>query len=744
MKGLFAFLSYTQAIDDASTLLSVKAKMKSETSLFENFMKGVDGRNVTQMASLMQNLVESQLFGDGVTETSGDVKLDADISDALKTIKDLLLGDIQRALKAEHANDQHSVGQLHKCWEQCATARDSDDQQVNDLRTIMQQSKMAHETCRTDVYTKYVDKVKKCNALDFWTKELVCPVCYREECTTIRDPSNTKVGDMLQEIISWATSSYAEWLVKHTACAQAVRDHEVADLDCDNTQGSFESGTCAHRQASWASCNVNQMACCQRCSIEFNTEVNRVECAEKDRKIDWSATKKIECYIDVLMASPTDTELQAKCTADGQCTINQWREAKYKSCEEVCVDIDFEAGDYKVVDGVNTTHRSDSAHGDRCTRHLDIHFPAIPSCVKCPPRVPGPCDEQWTSVHYSTYDSMSAVTELDHQNVCHPDQHVWWWAYSRAECRPCAPLIGRTLAVEDSCVYGNQVKIFWTNVDQMLKSDSYLNLNEVIVNGGAKMQVTMSDSLGVPHVKENCVDGNPETFCHSRNTKDWWAAFTLEEPTCIETITVLNRGTSPDHFWSRIVGAGISVINQGTEIFTDTFDSPKKSYEWDLREGGMWEDGKVDVPQLTEGPISAQIISEHDTYDHRFPAKNVLDSTWQGGSHNNGQTWLTRNCGGGWFVMQMQEIGTIKEFHILNTCNTPHNDRSTKDISISLSNDNTNWENVINYQMQRCTPIKGDPLVLPSPHPIKAQYIKVELKTCYGVGAGLNYFQAFR
>jgi hypothetical protein len=863
MKGLFALLPCTHAVDDVSTLLSVKATMKSETSLLENFMKGVDGRNVTQMASLMQNLVESQLFGDGVTETSGDGKLDSDISDALKTIKELLLGDIQRALTAEHADDQHSVGQLHKCWDQCATARDSDEQQVDDLWTIMQQSKVAHETCRSDVHAKYVDKVEKCNALDIWIEGLKCPDCYKEECVTIHDPSNTKVGDMLQAHISWAKSSYAEWSVKHAACAQAVRDHEAADLECDKTQGSFESGTCAHRQALWTSCTVNQMACCQRCSNEFNAEVNRVECAEKDRKIDWSATKKIECYIDVLMASPTDAELQAKCKADGKACINQWRENKYKSCEEVCVDIDYEAGDYYLVDGVNSTHRTDSAHGDRCTLHLDIHFPAMPSCVNCPPPVPGPCEEQWINTYYSAYDSKLAVTELEDENECHPDQHVRWWAYSRAECLPCAPLIGRTCGVgphpevKDSCFYGNQVKIFAT--DQMLKSDSYLNLGEVIVNGGAKMKVTLSDSWAAPHLKDNCVDGNPDTFCHSKNPKGWWVAFTLEEPTCIETITVLNRH---DGWHDRIVGAGISVINQGTEIFTDTFDSTKKSYEWNLREGGkvdvsaalvtssksamlaagwswtgcttshhggdnldsgiwchsqeemhlkipmsggpswctatfmngygntaangfvrfmkngvqlgearansqatvsfeyhagdaleLWEGfaiAKVPAnwiqcgPQPLEGPISAQVISEHDTYDHRFLAKNVLDSTWHGGSHNNGQTYLTRNCGGGWFVMQMQETGIIKEFQILNTCNTPYNDRSAKDISISLSIDNTNWENVINYQMQRCTPIKGDPLVLPSPNPIKAQYIKVELKTCYGASAGLNYFQAFR
>jgi hypothetical protein len=925
-------------------------------STIENFMKGVDGRNVTQMASLMQNYVESQLFGDGVTATQGDIHLDADIAEAFKTIKDLLLGDIQKALNNEHSNDQHAVNQLHKCWDQCKSAHDSDQEQVDEMWTIMQQTKTAHETCREDVHAKYVDKVIKCNALDVWIDGLKCPDCYKEECVTIHDPNNRKVGDMLQAHIAWATSSYAEWSVKHAACAQAVRDHEAADTACDKTQGSFESGACAHRQALWTSCNVNQMACCQRCSVEFNAEVNRVECAEKDRKIDWSATKKIECYLDVLMASPTDEQLKAKCKQDGTACINQWREAKYKSCDAVCQDIDYEAGDYYLVDGVNTTHRSDSSHGKRCTLHLDINFPRMPTCVNCPPPVPGPCEEFWINTYYTEYDSTSSVAVLEDENECHPDQHQKWWAYSRAECRPCASLIGRTCGVapgvKDSCFYGNQVRIFAT-----AETRGWMNLGEVIVNGGAKMQVSLSDSWAAPHLKDNCVDGDPNTFCHSAHPKGWWVAFTLEEPTCIETITVLNRHNG---WHDRIIGSGISVINQGTEIWTDTFDTAAFRYEWNLADAGLshagtydvyyrggkrsvgavmgcdggieqpgifkdqlrtegvrekcsqardakaiyyvmnthgagkyeclWPEGnnlvgshytgpnafwgtieyrstsqsscpkpgdapKVstagnydvyyrggkrsvgavmscdggieqpgifkdqlrtegvrekcsqardaqatyyvlnthgagkyeclwvegdnvvgshytgpnafwgtieyrltsrtscppqasredeDVPQLIEGPISARIISEHDTYDHRFPAKNVLDSTWQGGSHNNGQTYLTRNCGGGWFVMQMQEIGTIKEFQILNTCNTPYNDRSTKDISISLSKDNTNWENVINYQMQRCTPIKGDPLVLPSPNPINAQYIKVELKTCYGASAGLNYFQAFR
>jgi len=446
MKGLFAFVPCIRA-DDTSTLLSLtlKSKLNLHSTAIENFMRGVAGRNVTEMASLMQNLAESQLFGDGVTENQldqGDVKLDSDIAEALRTIKQLLLGDIQRALNAEHADDQKAMENLHTCWDQCKQALQDDQQQVDEVAGFMKSSKTAHEQCRKDVHAKYTEKVKKCNDLDRWIDALECPNCVKEECVVIRDPDSRKIGDMLQVHLAWATRSYGEWTQKHKACADAVKVHEETDERCDRTQGQFETDSCSYRQAVWSTCNVNKMACCERCSVDFNAEVNRVECAEKDRKIDWSATKKIECYIDVLMASPSDEELQAKCKKDGKACINQWREAKYKSCEHVCANVDFETGEYRVVNGVNTTHRGAHSHGDRCTLHLDIHFPAQPLCTDCPPPPTGPCEDPWIIEHYAEFDSKLAVSELDSENACSPDVHQRWWAYSRAECRPCPTLIG--------------------------------------------------------------------------------------------------------------------------------------------------------------------------------------------------------------------------------------------------------------------------------------------------------------
>ena len=61
----------------------MKSKLSVESGM-EHFMKVVEGFNVTQIGSLMYNLVESQLFGDGVTETSGNINLDSDIKEVLK------------------------------------------------------------------------------------------------------------------------------------------------------------------------------------------------------------------------------------------------------------------------------------------------------------------------------------------------------------------------------------------------------------------------------------------------------------------------------------------------------------------------------------------------------------------------------------------------------------------------------------------------------------------------------------
>lgn len=610
MRVLLAALPYASSVpaDDDSTLLSVRGQTTlnqesgSQSFSAANFMHVIQGQNVTQMASLMQNFVESQLNGDGVTE------LDSEVAEALKTIKALLLGEIQTALTKEHTGDQESVDALHKCWEKCEDAKQEDQDDVGKFWDLMQSAKSAHETCREDLHGKYIDKVTKCNALDVWVKDLECPECNKEECVVIHQPDSKTIGTMLQGHITWATNNHAEWTKLNEACSKAAEAYTDADFECDDVQTEFETNTCGHRQAVWSSCNVNQMECCATCSEDFDKEVNRVECAEKDRKIDWSATKKIECYIDVLMASPTKDELKngktfvddrgntvtrSGCKEGGKSCINQYREQMYKDCEEVCVEVDFEPGtaEYRETDGINTTHRTRSSDGgsvtgDRCTTHLDINFPQMPHCEKCPHPLPGPCEFPFISTYYEDFDNTGGIDALSGAKPCTPDKHTHQWAYSRAECKPCTDLIGRSKNADDSCFWGDTLMVADNG-----HANGYLNIMDVEVNGAAPAKAELSSKWSNSWKAENCLDGDPETGCHSGRNQatNWWATFKLDEPTCINSIKIVNRPTShceglpkSKRCTGRFVGADVSVLNQGTMLWTDRVESDQPSWEWTL------------------------------------------------------------------------------------------------------------------------------------------------------------------
>ncbi|CAK0901714.1 unnamed protein product, partial [Prorocentrum cordatum] len=149
-------------------------------------------------------------------------------------------------------------------------------------------------------------------------------------------------------------------------------------------------------------------------------------------------------------------------------------------------------------------------------------------------------------------------------------------------------------------------------------------------------------------------------------------------------------------------------------------------------------------PITVADPLSGAIYDHGPVYDARFPASAVLDSTWEGGSHNNQQTWLSPNGYTSWFIVKLDTACTVTEFHLLNTCNTPHNDRSTKDYTIMVSSDSVNFAVAASGTLARCEPIKDHPLVLSNTGPSSGiRFVKFVMDSYYGSSGGLNYFQAF-
>lgn len=431
----------TDAVDnlqDDASLLSIRANnalASSSRELSANLMDAVGNRNVTQMAAMMQTLAEETIQGDGIV-------LDKDIQSALDMIKNTLLGNIRAALNNEHTVDQTVLDQTQDCFQKCEHDRHDHSSELENFENSATTLKASHNDCRQHVQDLYISKIEACRDLDEWMSKLVLPALQKEECL---DPEQSKMQSFFTDVKTWVETNEPVWKTMNQKCTSATQEYLEADQECDETQGDWEAAACALVTAQWSGCNVEYTGCRASCITTFHTEVKRVECAERDRKIDWSATEKIACYLDVLLMSPTDAQLKENCE-EGQNCLQRLRETKFHECEQVCEEIDYDnpLDEYRVVDEVNTTHRADDASVEkRCTRHLDINFPSIPCEHQCDPLPTVPCEDDFIEEHYTEFDKTTPVQQVASRPKCHEQEHKTDWAYNRATCIACPALTGK-------------------------------------------------------------------------------------------------------------------------------------------------------------------------------------------------------------------------------------------------------------------------------------------------------------
>jgi hypothetical protein len=572
---LLASLAYA---DDEFTMLSMRhAASLSTHSTLDALESVVDSRNVTQMALLVENIAKESLSGD----------LDESIMKALKGLE-VLVTQIKNAMRREHEADQDIMDKLNQCFANAKADLKSEKEDVAELAGQVVRSQSEFKTCRGSVHEAYVKKILDCEDLDDFVASLRWFEGIEQECIW---SDSDKVGGHIEAGRIWYESNYKIWQEKHEKCTASLHAYDTADEVCDRIQGHFEIDTCAHRQASYTACNDHFMNSCSACSIEFDEKVNEVECREKDRKVDFSAAEKIKCYVDVLLATPTDEELKENCDANGENCLTNTRIKQYKECENVCHEVDFESGSYQVIDGVNTTHRSETeADEKRCTRELDIHFPAKEGCDPCPPLPPYPCNSEFVTASYGEFQSDSWTEGIPGDTKeCPGYVHREWFAFNLGECRPCPALIGHDPTNHDAkCqAFGNEIKIQTSGAP-----DSWLNLMEVRVNDGREsLTASMSEQYGNYEAKY-CVDNDPNTMCHA--DVGGWLSVKLSAPTCIEHIEVLNRphvsGYTVDQ---RLLRGSIEILNQGTKMWQSAFTSVKPKYEFHF-EGSTSDAGETD------------------------------------------------------------------------------------------------------------------------------------------------------
>jgi hypothetical protein len=277
-------------------------------------------------------------------------------------------------------------------------------------------------------------------------------------------------GDWLMMQVTKFENAYTEWMSLHHKCTAAYHAYVEVDAKCDCMQAECETTNCEFETCHFLNCEDNYNRCWASCEADYEKTKTTKECLEKDRKIDWSATEKIECYVDVLLASPTKDELLAVCGTED--CINKFRETKYKYCNTICPEVDFDTGSYSEharrgdenfqgegdIDvteegqhSVNTMHRAaDGSDADvRCTSHLDLDFQEPPCCNPCEARPEPPCTgtgaypahTSYMWLHYGQHGHLSGDDIADFEAAkCHNGEHTYSYGYNLCDCLDCPPL----------------------------------------------------------------------------------------------------------------------------------------------------------------------------------------------------------------------------------------------------------------------------------------------------------------
>jgi len=466
-------------------LVPVVSSLDSSYSA-ENLLEAVGHRNVTKMEALVQGLAEESL-------KEPHLKMDADIQEALRAIRTMFVSSIQQSLIEAHKADQesHNCG-VEECFEKCEREKHGGVSTCHKYQDTCDKVKVRHVTCRTNVYNLYVDMATKCGKLHCFDvpdvkckyESCLCPdllycarghkkdcssdtspvVCEAVEGSCTSDPKDG-FGAWLQQTITKYRAAWKEWNLLWTQCSAAYKEFLYADVECDGVQKEFESCMCEKSSMHGLVCGQDYHYCRAACWAQYEESVPPLQCQEKDRKIDWSATKKIECYLDILLHEYTKEELLKKCGTED--CINVAREKDYEHCSKICTEVDYcgewgscdvKAGNgwYGVVldthefrkkhdqyhlgdnkfkcdtngEGIFTEHRNreDRKSEHRCTEHLDIDFQVPPPPQPCedPPEVCGP---EFHCEYYAQFDDTSKIGIVDccpegGKGSCFPDKKM--------------------------------------------------------------------------------------------------------------------------------------------------------------------------------------------------------------------------------------------------------------------------------------------------------------------------------
>jgi len=252
---------------------------------------------------------------------------------AIQTIKDLVDGQLLPSLydSVKVARDEVSsrlkaiADCTHKSTSMDTGVENTTAKEVNDKRVV-------HRDCRDQEKIQTADTNKKCQFLDFITAGATPPA----------ESADRKAK------LAYGNSMISYWCNKddqYKACAKATAELAITRKRCNKAQTQFESEFCAMAILYHAQCQALNDVCYYNTRKAYDATVFSYEKLVEKWKIEYSALKKISCFVDVWLsdnnAETVSAEKFAACKATEADTSAMHVDFGIPPKEFVCKDAGF-------------------------------------------------------------------------------------------------------------------------------------------------------------------------------------------------------------------------------------------------------------------------------------------------------------------------------------------------------------------------------------------------------------------
>jgi len=278
--------------DERLTMLQLKDKR--EVSLNKEQIVAANQESSKRMAKAQATHVKQLAFVENLAKSmvGSNASIDDTAKEALHAIDETLKNSL-KILQDSHDTDQALLNTLAGRVTNCHTSFLDAKSENADAKDKVDDQKEAHEKCRTKLGGEIDDRNNKCDELDNFVGGLTPPAC------SIPDEDLTNYW---RNYKNFHDNNYDTWKEKKDLCDAATTLGENTEDTCDGNQEDFESGLCALRLTVVSACETYD-SCYSVSRADFDTAFETTQTQESQRKVEWTAVKKIQCYITILLST---------------------------------------------------------------------------------------------------------------------------------------------------------------------------------------------------------------------------------------------------------------------------------------------------------------------------------------------------------------------------------------------------------------------------------------------------------